>query len=531
MKLIVFIFLFFSIYSFGQQPTIGLRLSTNQAADGYTLFTPERNKVVYLINNCGQVVNSWEFSENPAITCYLLENGNLLRAGVDSLEIRDWNNNLVWSYATTLNGFPQHHDIEPLPNGNILIVSRETFDATAIVEMGRNPALGNSSLILDAIYELKPIGMNEAELVWQWKFSDHLVQEFDNSKSNFGVVASSPELMDLNFDNSQATDYTHVNAIDYNPVLDEIIITARHLSELFIIDHSTTALEASTHSGGNKGKGGDFLYRWGNPQVYQGGAASDQMLHLPHDGKWVNEGCPNYGQLSVFNNLGNGVEQASSVHVFAPSIVNDVYQMNSNKYLPIDYSWSWSGSVLGNIVYETKKCGMMELQNGNHLVCENSTGTLFEIAPNKDIVWIYKNPSAYNAYIYQQDEVLSVNDNILFRGERYAPDFIGFEGKNLTPQGTIENENTLTESCLISASLVDQVLSSFKIENPVVGQSIRFLSPVSCDELVVVNLNGEIIQQVSNFNGQSLQLNSSPGIYFLKMRTGEIYSNQKMIIL
>jgi len=73
----------------------------------------------------------------------------------------------------------------------------------------------------------------------------------------------------LNYDNGYVGDWTHVNAVDYNTDLDQIIVTSRHLGELYIIDHSTTTNEAAGHTRGNSNLGGDLLWRWGNPQVYR----------------------------------------------------------------------------------------------------------------------------------------------------------------------------------------------------------------------------------------------------------------------
>ena len=36
--------------------------------------------------------------------------------------------------------------------------------------------------------------------------------------------------------------------------------------------------ERVRHTGGRFGKGGDLLYRWGNPQAYGAGTAADQRL-------------------------------------------------------------------------------------------------------------------------------------------------------------------------------------------------------------------------------------------------------------
>jgi hypothetical protein len=88
-KLFQWILVFSPVLSFGQTETVGLLYSNGQESEGYTLFTPEASSTTFLIDNCGNKVNEWTFSEQPGVTCYLLENGNLLRAGLDSLEIRD----------------------------------------------------------------------------------------------------------------------------------------------------------------------------------------------------------------------------------------------------------------------------------------------------------------------------------------------------------------------------------------------------------------------------------------------------------
>ena len=112
--------------------------------------------------------------------------------------------------------------------------------------------------------------------------------------------------------------WNHMNSIDYNPEFDQIMLSVRGSSELWIIDHSTTTAEAAGHTGGDRGKGGDLLYRWGNPVTYDAGTAADQMLFDQHDTQWIEAGCPGAGHILVFNNgLGRNY---SSVDEFVPPV-------------------------------------------------------------------------------------------------------------------------------------------------------------------------------------------------------------------
>jgi len=117
-----------------QEPTVGLLYNDQEKAfDGYTMFLGgQRN--VYLVDNCGQLINKWENTLPAGATAYLLPNGHLMRAvrlgqttfqggGIGgAVELLDWNNNVIWQFKYhENNSHHQHHDIEPLPNGNVLI--------------------------------------------------------------------------------------------------------------------------------------------------------------------------------------------------------------------------------------------------------------------------------------------------------------------------------------------------------------------------------------------------------------------------
>ena len=111
----------------------------------------------------------------------------------------------------------------------------------------------------------------------------------------------------------------HVNAVAYNADLDQIALSSPNFSEIWIIDHSTTTEEAKGHTGGRWGKGGDILYRWGNPRAYKNGTSRDQRLFFQHNIQWIPRGLPGEGHLLVFNNGGGRKpEEYSSVDEFVP---------------------------------------------------------------------------------------------------------------------------------------------------------------------------------------------------------------------
>ena len=332
-------FLLCSILGFNllAQPTVGLLEYHEDTYPGYTLFAPLQNTTTYLIDNCGNLVHQWESNATPGSVVYLLEDGSLLR--VERLNVQgfnsggkggrikqmDWDGNLIWQYELADGTQHQHQDVEVMPNGNILAIAWELKTTAEAIAAGRNPQFLGNEFWPDKVVELEPIGTDSANVVWEWHIWDHLIQDFDATKANFGVVAEHPELMDINYIGNVGAggnvDWVHFNSIDYNADFDQIVLSSRHFQEIWIIDHSTTTEEAAGHSGGNSGKGGDILYRWGNPKVYDRGNDTDTRLFFQHDAQWIPEGRPGAGMLMVFNNgLNRPGGNYSSVDVIDPPI-------------------------------------------------------------------------------------------------------------------------------------------------------------------------------------------------------------------
>ena len=468
MMRIIILFIFLPLSVLTQPQTVGLFQYDQASFDGYTLFSPSEN--TYLIDNCGKIINKWEGIYKPGLSVYLLADGTLLRAckiqnstfgGGGSggrVERLDWNNNLLWSYDFSTSNYYQHHDIEPMPNGNILVLCWEYKSSIDAIMAGRDPsALADNELWPTYILEVEPQGNNGINIVWEWYLWDHLVQDFDPSKPNYGIIGNSPELLDINFYSGNGKkDWLHCNSIDYNAQTDEIVISSRVLSEFYIIDHSTTTSEAATHSGGNSGKGGDLLYRWGNPIGYDNGAISDKKLFGQHNVYWIEDSLQDGGKIMIFNNgQGRGF---SSVDIVNPSKdTNGNYFLNSNNTFGPNFAeWTYTDSNLTNF-YSSYISGAQRLKGGNTLICDGAHGTFFEIDNNKSIVWRYINPVINTGPLSQGDVIPTSQNgwaNSTFRCTRYAPTYPGLQGQSLIPGNPIEL-NPLPSNCNMNTTISD----------------------------------------------------------------------------
>ena len=254
-----------------------------------------------------------------------------------------------------------------------------------------------------------------AEIVWEWSARDHLVQEFDPGKTNYGVVADHPERLDINAfqENRQggvSDDWTHVNALDYHIELDQIIFSSNYLSEVFVIDHSTTPLEAQGSTGGRYGKGGDFLFRWGNPANYGRGDEDSQQLFAQHDSHWIPAGSPGAGNILIFNN-GNQSRPHTTVVEIAPPMNDDgSYVLGADgTYDATEVAWEYDPDG-DERFFSFFISGAQRLPNGNTLVNKNAGGHVREVTPDGDIVW---------EYTYDEGDGLP---HMLFRAYKYPVD-------------------------------------------------------------------------------------------------------------
>jgi len=440
------------------EQTVGLLLNDEASFSGYTLFAPMQSQTTYLINNEGKLIHAWDSGFVPRLSVYLQENGDLLRTvpyapsaverfdaagAAGRIEEYAWDGTLVWEYLYSTSQYRPHHDIERLPNGNVLLIVWEYKSLTEAIAAGRSPSfLTDLELWPDHIIEVEPTGTTGGLIVWEWHVWDHLIQDYDPSEGNYGVVADHPELIDINYKatvgpNSGGADWTHINAIDFNESLDQIILSVHGFSEIWIIDHSTTTAEAAGHTGGNSGMGGNILYRWGNPEAYDRGSAADRKLFGQHDSRWIESTHPGAGNILVFNNGRNrpGGSTSSVDEIVPPVDENGDYRLDTGAaYGPSEALWSYP-TDLAAAFFAQNISGAHRLPNGNTLICDGPHGTFLEVTPAQETVWKYVNPIVSTGTTVQGQEP---SRNNVFRAYRYGPDFPAFLGKDLTPGDPLE---------------------------------------------------------------------------------------------
>ena len=415
---------------------ISFILSTHlfgQAFDGMTLFSPTQgggggggNFITYLIDNDLNVINSWNHPRGAASMAYLLEDSTLVypyrvqspsmsAGGVGGgISKYNWEGDLLWSYEFANNTYQHHHDIEPLPNGNILVIVWEKKTASEAYAVGRQ-SIDNSlnEMWAEALLEVEPVGTNDVNIAWEWHIWDHLIQDADSVLPNFGVIAEHPELQDVNYGNAGSNngpggpngDWKHLNAVDYHPELDQIVISSRHHDEFYIIDHSTTTEEASGHTDGNSGMGGDYLYRWGNPQAYDRGTNSDHLLAGQHGVNWIPEGYPGEGNLILFNN-NYGNNTAAVFEIVPPLNENGNYTISPNQpFGPNNPTWFHAGNF-----HTQMQGGAFRLPNGNTFITDCDDAMMFEVTENHDVVWSHD----YGGTQY-----------FIARAQKYSMDYLG----------------------------------------------------------------------------------------------------------
>jgi hypothetical protein len=455
--------------------------------DGRIVRTWESNYTAgqdaYLLEN-GHLLRAGKLRDKEALFAGSGAGGRIQEFG--------WDGQLVWDFKFHNEKQIQHHAITRMPNGNVLLIVWERKTVKQAIEAGADMKLvEGGEILVDSLVEIQPKGKTGGQVVWAWSVWHHLVQDHDKSKSNYGAVAAHPELVDVNFargrgrgfgnladvadtgpkakgpkkapsDNETLAklkglgyigagggkkfagfmpDWTHMNAVAYNPHLDQILLSPRTFNEIWVIDHSTTRAEAAGHTGGKSGKGGDLLYRWGNPRAYR--AQGEQRLFAQHDAHWIAEGLPGAGHVLIFNNGGGRPDgnYSSADEIVLPVDAQGRYlKAAGGPFSPEKPVWSYTAPKKSDF-YANMMSGAQRLPNGNTLISTGFGGTIFEVTPAGAMVWKYTVPNdpGFVSGTGPGGRGGRGGANSIFRAYRYGLDYSGLRDKDLTPGPTIED--------------------------------------------------------------------------------------------
>jgi hypothetical protein len=529
----IFFSLFFGVTVLFSNAQIGLTKITPEAFEGYSLFQPNSATSTFLIDNEGYLIHEWPGNHNPGRSVYLLENGLLLRTGDvgnanfsgggrgGRIELLDWDGNITWSYNFSSFEECHHHDVQMLPNGNILAILWERISYDDAIAAGRDPLLIDEHLWSEKIIEFKPIGSGSIEVVWEWRVWDHLIQDYDASKLNFGPVDQESGKINLNFTRGPEfafTDWLHFNAIDYNPELDQLIISTPFLNEIWIIDHSTTTEEAKGSIGGTSGKGGELIFRWGNPAAYNKGTADDRIFFGQHNPEWIQ--TETNWRISVFNNGNGRPEPYSSIDFIDLAIQADgSYAVDANSvYLPLTPSDRYTSEVPSDF-YSRIISGAQVLPNENILICEGTSGRFFEINSEEEIVWEYINP--VNDEFHCSQTETSIVSNAVFRVRKYPTNYAGLP-INLE-ETTLKLDEVGCEN-LITGFVNDEEPQIFQNADAIL------ISNLLIDyNIVLYNLQGQVMYNQRVSTETLISTSNLNGVYILVLKSKSESIQRKLV--
>lgn len=374
--------------------------NANLFEDSYLFAIENGSKNVYLLNKQGFKVKEWMFDDLLGNDIQILPNGKLLGmfksqnpifsfggfGGI--IKIINTDGTTHWQFELASNDFIAHHDLELLPNGNIVFLVWERISLSDALQKGIN---ASSDVFTEKIVEINP---SNNQIVWEWRSIDHIIQDQFPGISTFGDISQNPQLININYNIVANGDYMHANGITFDAEKDVLYVSINFYSEIWAIDHSTSTMQAASNFGGNYNKGGDLIYRFGNPEVYNN-TAGQRLFYNNHSPNFLKDNLPGAGNILVYNNGGN-IGQSSVYELKMP----DPFKLLPNNNNEPTIIWSFTDANL----FSDRISGAERLENGNTLITEGDYG-FWEVTPSKEIVWKYKDAGTtfWRSYIYKKE--------------------------------------------------------------------------------------------------------------------------------
>ncbi len=501
---------------------------------GYNLFAT--GDKTYLIDMEGHIIHRWEYGFQPI----LLENGNILDVikntpdGKPMFVELDRESNIVWSYTEKRQDYIPHHDWKRIYNAKLgkyttLYIANKFITNEMAIEAGADTAKSTyDAAQVDAVVEIDMDG----NIVWEWWFFDHIIQDFDSTKANYTgagkTIADYPGKININMPGRPLKkDWLHCNSIDYNPDTGQIMLNSVQ-GEFYIIDHDNTFFPDKPSESINKAasEAGDFLYRFGDPARYNQGdkpsiledwtasTSGHKQIGGSHHAHWIPRGLPGEGNILVFNNGQYMFERTSQSYIYEINpylnAEGDISDDFVNPPEALYYVWKYEDkdshkqkkNISRQIVWMYHSLsiqsffshigsGAQRLPNGNTLICADVEGHFFEVTPGDadnypEVVWEYINPVISNEIKTVMKDGFPMRNSV-FRLYRYDVDYPGLEGMDLSPGPTITGREPVYYT-------PEYIILSYpgKINN--IGADIRlnnYPNPFSSVTVIPFDLNKE----------------------------------------
>ncbi len=338
-----------------------------KAFQGYTLYAPMfGDGAVYLIDMEGNEAHRWQLPFPPGDYGYLLPNGNLFYLGKTPLAPEA---NMFAAWRLFKGGAllevdwqgnvvwehrdpMHHHDGRRTESGGAVYLTIEPLPPEVQSRVqGGLPGSEHRG----QMWADRIVEVDaQGQVLWEWHAAEHLDPETD--------VITPTDLRD---------EWSHANTVVPLPGGD-VIVSFRNISTVARIDRAT----------------GEFVWKLGW-----------DLLAQQHDPSLL----PN-GNVLIFN---NGARRQRSPLIF--SSVIEVEPATGNVV------WEYRDSTAMMSFFSSYISGAQRLPNGNTLICEGVPGRIFEVTPEREIVWEYLNPHFSETLVFGAT-------NAVFRAFRYAPE-------------------------------------------------------------------------------------------------------------
>lgn len=364
---------------------------------GVTIYDPEkahnglvgydgRDGHARLVDMNGNEVKCWPYCGmppemiDPALADgergHILLQGERHSFGNETLLELDWDEKIVWRWGEQAPGgkVQQSHDVARLPNGNTLVMSR----LPRVV-----PEISDEPIVDQAFYEVTPGG----ELAWQWLSADHV--------DEFYLPDKARDLLLSNRMRPRRTGFLALNnmaPIGPNKWFDEgderfhpdnIMTCSR--------DANFVAIIAKSDGGVVWQMGPDYpaAYDFSKRSFLGDLPKPVDSISGQHDAHVIPADLPGAGNILLFDNQGTGGFPPVYLELFQGSRVLEIDPMSK------EIVWQYDGLASGGQLWDFMSFHMSSarrLPNGNTLICEADYGRLFQVTPEREIVWEYVIP-------------------------------------------------------------------------------------------------------------------------------------------